>query len=508
MSPPMNPVPTPRGVDSEAVRLFRRAVEITERRWRAFLVVFVTVAIGVQAFAFVWPGTYEATAAVELLRRRFSAPLAADREATPTLITSDVSEAQVNSQIALMTSDEVLRETVVKTGLDRVQPRWYMRILLAPLRAYDALYYWYHDIEPPSAVDRAIRSVRGDLTVEPMKDSNVLAMSYNSGHPDVSSGVLQTVLDLYIARQLESGRSSDTEVFFDQQAERLGKELEQHESSLLQIELGVGGATPEAETQVRLALDAELRTERAALARRTAELDEKIASFRAELAKPETREESSTTVARNDAALQLLQDRVVKLELEQVRLAENFQPGFPLVVENQRKLDVARAALQSSQRGSLANKTHSTSAAWLEIEMQLDKALAEQAGIQGRTQVLEQQLRASHAQLADLGRARLDAKRLERLAGITADKYALYLKSGEAARIDAALDGDAFSNIAVVQKAVASARPVKPKKLITLLVALLGGILAGLGTCAWLELRDTGFETVFGQIVPGPAGAS
>jgi polysaccharide biosynthesis protein PslE len=508
MSPPMNSVPTPRSTDHEAVRLFRRAAEIAERRWRAFVVVFATVAIAVQAFAFVWPGTYEATAAVELLRRRFSAPLAADREATPTLITSDVSEAQVNSQIALMTSEEVLREAVVETGLDRAQPRWYMRILFAPLRAYDALYYWFHGIEAPSAIDRAVRSVRSDLTVEPMKDSNVLAMSYTSGHPDLASGVLQQILTRYIARQLESGRSSDTEVFFDRQSERLAKELAQHEDSLLQIELGVGGATPEAETQVRLALDAELRTERAALARRAAELDETIAAYRAELAKPDTREESSTTVARNDAALQLLQDQVVKLELEQVRLLENYQPTFPLVIENQRKLEVARAALHSGERGGFANRTRSTSSAWLEIEMQLDKAIAEQAGIQGRTQVLEQQLRASQSRLAELGRARLDAKRLERLVGITADKYALYLKSGEAARIDAALDGDAFSNIAVVQKAVASARPVKPKKLLTLLIALLGGVLAGLGTCAWLELRETGFETVFGSVVPGPAGAS
>jgi uncharacterized protein involved in exopolysaccharide biosynthesis len=504
----MNPPATPRGVDAEAARLFRRAREIAERRWRAFVVVFATVAVAVQAFAFVWPGTYAATAAVELVRRRFSAPLAADREATPTLITSDVSEAQVNSQIALLTSEEVLRSAVVETGLDRAQPRWYVRLLLAPLRAYDAFYHWFHGIPPPTDVDRAVRSVRSDLTVEPMKDSNVLAITYTSGHPEVAAGVLDRILSRYVAHSLESGRSSDTESFFDKQSERLAAELATYEKELLAVELASGGATPEAETQVRLALDAELRTEHAALARKAAELEEKIATYRRVLAEPTGRDESSSTVARNDAAVQLLSDQVVQLELEQVRLAENYQPGFPLRAENERKLAVARAALDAEKRGGFAHRTRSTSSAWLEIEKQLDRALAESAGIRSRKVVLEEQMADSRARLEELGRARLDARRLERLVGVTADKYALYLKSGEAARIDAALDGDRFSNVAVVQKAVASARPVKPKKLLTLLVALAGGILAGLGTCAWLELRATGFESVFGSVVPGPAGAS
>lgn len=507
MSPPMNPFSPPR-VDAEAVRLLRRAREIAQRRWWAFVLVFATVAVAVQVFAFVWPGTYEATAAVELVRRRFSAPLAPDREATPTLITSDVSEEQVNSQIALMTSDEVLRRAVQDTGLDRAQPRWYVRLLFAPLRAYESFYHWFHDIPAPTPADRAVRSVRSDLIVERMKDSNVLAVRYTSGHPELARAVLGRVLELYVAHQLEAGRSSEAETFFDRQARRLSDELAGYEKALLEVELSTGGASPEAETQVRLALDAELRTEHAALARRSAELEQKIASYREALAAPGTRDESSSTVARNDAAVQLLQDQVVKLELEQVRLGANYQPGFPLVVENQKKLDVARAALAAEQRGGFAHRTRSTSSAWLEIEMQLDRALAEKAGIESRREVLERQMTSSKSQLADVSRARLDARRLERLVGVTAEKYALYLKSGEAARIDAALDGDRFSNVAVVQEATASSRPVKPKKLLTLLVSILGGLLAALGTCAWLELRDTGLETVFGSVLPGPAGAS
>src|SRR5690606_22502284 len=155
----------------------------------------------------------------------------------------------------------------------RARPRWYVRLLFAPLRAYDAFYYWFHDIPAPSDVDRAVRSVRSDLNVERMKESNVLAISYTSGHPEVARAVLDRVIELYVAHSLQSARSSDAEIFFDRQSERLSQELASYEKALLDVELANGGATPDAEMQVRLALDAELRTEHAALARRAAELD-------------------------------------------------------------------------------------------------------------------------------------------------------------------------------------------------------------------------------------------
>ena len=121
--------------------------------------------------------------------------------------------------------------------------------------------------------------------------------------------------------------------------------------------------------------------------------------------------------------------------------------------------------------------------------------------------VLAGQLADSRRRLEELDAQILEATRLQRLIDVTADKYEAYLKSGEAARIDAALDADRFSNVTVVQSAASSSRPVRPKKLMTLAMSLAGGLLAGLAACAWLELRAAGMERILRAVVGGTAEA-
>ncbi len=492
----------------EAMRLFRRAIDIGRRRRRAFATVFVTVAVAVQLVAFFWPGTYAATAALELQRTRYPAPITADRAAAPTVIASTVSEEEVNSQLAVLTSREVLEPVVREAGLDRIPPRWYMRILLAPIDAYDAAYYWYHDVPPPDAVDRAMRGLRDHVTAERMKDSNVLVVTYQAGDPRFAQAVLDLVLRNYLAHQLAPRRSREAEGFFDEQASRLRDELAGHEDALLALERRAGAGDLAAERGVHVSMDAELRKEDWSLARRAAELDERIATYRATLAGGMGDGQAQTVVARNDAALQLLEKQLLELELERVHLAEHYAPDSPSAVDNRRRIEVARAAIASQQRGRFSQRTTSATPAHLQVEVDLEQALAERAGVAARQRVLAEQLAASRARLEALDAQVLEASRLQRLIDVTADKYAAYLKSGEAARIDAALDAGRFSNASVIQSAAASARPVKPKKLVTLLLALAGGLLAGLGACALLELQGLGLAGVFGAMVAGPAEAT
>ena len=324
----------------------------------------------------------------------------------------------------------------------------------------------------------------------------------------MAQAVLDLVLKRYVAYELKPERSRDTQNFFDAEADRTRGELAGYEDALLAIKQRAGAGDLAAELNTRLALDAELRKEDWSLKRQAADLDQRIASYRATLASDVKQSQASTTVARNDAALQLLQSEALKLELEHVRLLENYQPDSPLLAENQRKLDAARQAIAAENRGGFSSRSNATSPARLQIEGSLDQAIAERAGLAERQGVLDKQLATSRESLETLNREMLDATRLQRLVDVTAEKYASYLRSGEAARIDAALDARRFSNVAIVQQAVASARPVKPTKLLTLILSLAGGLLAALGTCAWLELSGAGFEKTFVSLIGGTAEAT
>ena len=83
----------------------------------------------------------------------------------------------------------------------------------------------------------------------------------------------------------------------------------------------------------------------------------------------------------------------------------------------------------------------------------------------------------------------------------------MYLGRGEKARMDAALDQRHVTNVSIVQKPSASAKPVRPKRLVTLIVSVAGALLAGLLACVIRELRERGLEAFLASIAP-PAVAS
>jgi uncharacterized protein involved in exopolysaccharide biosynthesis len=80
-----------------------------------------------------------------------------------------------------------------------------------------------------------------------------------------------------------------------------------------------------------------------------------------------------------------------------------------------------------------------------------------------------------------------------------------YLRRGVEARIDAALDQGKYTNATVVQEAAAESRPLRPRKLIMLVVSLVGGIVAGAAVVVGMELYEFGLESFLGSVAPRPA---
>jgi uncharacterized protein involved in exopolysaccharide biosynthesis len=80
----------------------------------------------------------------------------------------------------------------------------------------------------------------------------------------------------------------------------------------------------------------------------------------------------------------------------------------------------------------------------------------------------------------------------------------MVLSQQERALIDSALDSGKFTNVSVVQKAAASAKPVRPKKLIVLLASVFGGLLLAFVTCVAHEVRSTGLAPLLAAAVREP----
>ena len=105
----------------------------------------------------------------------------------------------------------------------------------------------------------------------------------------------------------------------------------------------------DAERAAQSRLDAALREESWALQRTLAEFDQRIADYERTLRGGGGRLEGQR-LAGNDFVMQDVKQEALGLELERVRLLERYRADSPLLAENQKKLDAARAAIEARRR--------------------------------------------------------------------------------------------------------------------------------------------------------------
>ncbi len=483
---------TPRA-DELATTFERLGTAVRRRRWQLvafFLVVFLAVHVA----GFLWPATYVARAAILIEIARSQVPVDADPNDPTTVLTGSVSEEEVMSEIAIMTSHEVLDKTVEATGIDQAPMPWYLRLIFGPVRAYDRWYASYHDLPAPSARDRAIYGLTKSITATRLKDSNVLLVTFESGDPEVAEIVLGNLLDNYLAHHLAVHQPYAAAPFFTDQADRSAEDLRRQEDRLQQLKEEAGVADIVAEREVQLHHDAQLRVEAAKLSRRRAELEGQISSLSRDLTAG--MDEGAAPLMRSPT-LDKLKAEVRELEQEQIGLETRFNDDFPLVVANRRKLELTRSALRE-ERGNAAE----LSPTLLEIERQLAQTKAELTGIVQRQRVVAEQQVRSRGRLLSLDSQALEAARAQRSIAAAEKQYLFYLERGEDARIEEALDRGKVTNVSIVQRAAALTKPVRPKKTVLLLVSVFGGLLLALLAVLLLELRAIGWVEALRSALP------
>jgi len=492
---------------AELADAFRGLSRTLVRRRREFFIVFLTVVGVVQVATFLWPATYAARAAILIQNTRQAGNLDASGERAPTVVSGGVSEEEVNSEKAILTSRQVLEQTMEATGLDKASPSFWTRLIFGPLWLYNDFHAWYQGVPAATMADRALRAIESSISVELMKESNVLAVTYEAGNPTVAQLVLKTLLEKYLTHHVQVHSSAQVETFFENQANSLKTELAGQEDRLQDLKRQLGISDLPVERTVQQQILASLREEQERLRRTAAELQSRMASYKRFLGHAPSQIQTTTVEGPNDFALQALIQDKLQLEFERVRLLERYTSDSPLLVENQHKLDAAVAAMDSQREGT-SQKESTLSPASVSVSQDLERTRAEREGYIERIKALDGQIKETGARLAVLDERLLEAKRIERLIATSETQYMQYLRRGVEARIDAALDRGQFTNATVVQEAAAEPRPVRPRKLIMLIVSLLGGIVAGAAVVVGLELYEFGLEALLGSVAPRPAEVS
>src|SRR5258708_26065377 len=117
-------------------------------------------------------------------------------------VKEDVGEEELNSEIELIESDDVLKQTVVANGLQK------HKSMLS--------YIGIHPSEE-ERISKAVLRLKADLHVELLKKSTIISLTYTSSNPKLAVKIFVSLSNAYIYKQLAAPRPAGQQQFFEQE---------------------------------------------------------------------------------------------------------------------------------------------------------------------------------------------------------------------------------------------------------------------------------------------------
>jgi polysaccharide biosynthesis protein PslE len=460
----------------------RDVVAMAFRHRQLITLSFVGIFIGAVLAAILLPAQYEAHTMFLVKHERVDPVVTSEPNAMPQLSNDVVSEEDLNSEVELIKSSDLLQKVVETCGLQSSKRSFWDSLLPSMAGRTDL------------RIPKAVRTLGAALKVEPLKKSNLIEVTYSSTDPELSARVLTTLANDYLVKHVAVHRPPGAFDFFQHQTEQYRKELALAEASLADFSRDQSHGAVSPQVQMDLALqganqfDATLQQARAGIA----ETKERIRVLEAQAAVTPPR--LTTAERENSQLLEQLKSSLLTLELKRTELLGKFEPGYRLVQEVEAQIAQTRAAIAAEERAPVHEQTTDRNPTYQWLDGELAKARADLASFQAQAAATAESLRGYRNNALLLNQKEIVQQDLIRTIKADEGNYLLYFNKQEEARIADALDNKRIVNVAIAEAATVPALPVHSRWLFV----LLGGLLASLvsaGSAFASDYFDPSFRT-------------
>jgi uncharacterized protein involved in exopolysaccharide biosynthesis len=385
-------------------------------------------------------------------------------------------EQDVNSEIGILGSREVLERVVDKLRLDlpsvEEPPQgWIARLrfeakgLVRRIKnAQKELMIWIGLAERLTPREEAVFLLSQSLKVEPMTESNILVVRQQTPVRKGSSTLLNTLLDCYVEFRVEAFRDPSAVDFLTEQCEQSRRQLEEQEKRLhdFEAENQIVAIDKQLEETMRQSEIAQSQLTEAGILLADASL--KLEKFRSSA--PLTQVPFASLGEFDERSYpETLQKQLTELELERIRLMLTESSDGRISQNNRQQFDTLTGLISSH------------------LQAVLDERRAE-------AELRSETLREWKRKEKSLHEARATWHELDRDVRLKEESYALFAKKLEEAKATASLDKARVGNVAIVERAFDPIIPSGPRLSIFLGVALALGVLASLAWVSLLEFFD------------------
>jgi uncharacterized protein involved in exopolysaccharide biosynthesis len=430
----------------------------------------LTLFTGTTAMVLRSPKQYEAEMKILVKRERVDAIVSGDSKAF-SQGRSDVTEDELNSEVELLKSRDLLEQVALAAGL---------------YAADDG------GSAGPASDDRIVisetlQALQRNLKVTPLKKTTLISVSYRSSDPTRAARVLRELARLYLEKHLSLRRPPGTHQFFSEQAARFREELTAAEARWQEYgrqEHVVSAEVEKESTLQTLAnFEAALQQARGGLA----DSNRRIAELEAQIAAEPPRQTTQIRTSENTDLIGRLKSRILDLEVKQAEMLRKFTPTYPPVVEIEQELAQAHAALERTQKAPLTEETTDQNPTHQWLRSELARVKTDRASAVARTAALADSVRVYREKARELDEKSATQQDLKRTMKSAEENYLLYARKQEEARISDALDHTRIANVTVADAPTVPALPVNRGKTLILMLGAMMAVVLGIGVTYVLD---------------------
>jgi uncharacterized protein involved in exopolysaccharide biosynthesis len=446
-------------------------------------IAFAATLCGAILAAIFLPPNYTAHLKVLVRHQRVEPVITTSTTGVRTITPEDVTEEEIDSEIELFRSEDLLRKVVQECGLDKTKPHF-----------WTAQMERWKPTPPEVRTSRAVSRLKADVSVERVKKSSFIDLSYGSDDPQRSAKVVNLLGQLFAEKHVAVHRSAGQFEFLSKETDKYRRRLTDAEARLAAV--NKSGQAPAAETdrnntlQKVAELDYTLRQTRSAVEAAR----HRISALESELASTTPRLSTQMKKADNTALLQQLKSTLLDLELKRTDLLSKYDPTYVAVKEVDTQIAQTRAAIEHETASPVLENTTDRNPTYEWLNSELAKAKADLPTLEANARATEAAVASYRQKILDLDQKAIVQQDMIRNVRAEEENYLLYLKKQEEARIAEQMDDARISNVVITE---AAAVPVLPSTS-PLSIVLLGlplGLLVSVGAAFVSDYLDTSFHS-------------
>ncbi len=452
------------------------------RQKRILIVTFFCVFVAVTLIAFIKGSTYSSHMAILVNRERLD-PLVST-EATTQMITgaNPVMPEEVNSEVELLTSRDVLEQVARANGLDK------------PSTGFSLTRWMHPNQTEQDRLAAAVKELAKRIKTQVTTKTNIIEVSYASKDPQLAYGVLKSLGEFYTAKHVAVNHPAGTYTFFAGETQKYKDQLDAAETKLRDFARKNGVAAPDVQRtnmalQVATSIGAQHTAEQAIAAD-----EERIRNDREQMSATPQRSPTTQATATADKLLDSLNASLLAAQTKRTQLALKYDPAYPLVQEADQEIAQTKAAIAQAESTRYVTESTDRDPTFELLREDLARAQADLAAQRAALAATKRSVQNLQGQVVNLDQQSLTQQDLLREAKADENNYLLYLSKREQERTTDALDITRIGNVAI---AVPPAIPVLPVYGLSMILMISLGlaIVVSIGTAYAMDHFDSSFHT-------------